>query len=67
MSITTAVLQGGFPVVFLFILVFVAIIAFILVAAATGRAAGRNPSRPGGGSEDERREGEEGHSRDGGS
>ncbi|MDQ3965211.1 MAG: hypothetical protein M3246_01970 [Actinomycetota bacterium] len=66
MSIITALLQGGFPVVFLFILVFVAIIAFILVAAATGRAAGRNPNRPGGGGEDERGE-SEGRSRDGGS
>ena len=66
MSITTALLQGGFPVVFLLILIFVAIVAFIVFAAATGRAVGRNPNRPGGGSEHERRE-SEGHRRDDGS
>lgn len=53
-----ALLQGGFPVVFLILIAIVFLVLIPILAQVFGRAARRNPNRPGGeGDEDNGRGG----------
>jgi len=47
-SIAAALLQGGFPIVFLLLLVVDFLVITPILVQVLGRAARRNPNRPGG-------------------
>jgi hypothetical protein len=54
MNVVAAPLQGGSPMVFLIILATVFLVTVPIMAQVPGRAASRNPNRPGGDGNDDR-------------